>query len=160
MKTNNSIIAFYVSLASILSDETFVESSAEALSQLAEENKADLSGKDFSVKFLREAYEEFHDKSRDLDIMEGLTEEAFADLAPYMKDINARKAFRRLTEMSGTYEIQDLFAHVSSVRHFGKDKDGMAVVTLVVNSFRELKDLLKNPRDSEVEVGHLSPSEE
>jgi len=158
MKNTNSIIAFYTSLAAVLSDETFVESSAEALSKLAEENKADLSRKDFSVEFIREAYEEYHDNSRDLDIMEELTEEAFEDLAPYMKDINARKAFRRLTEMSGTGEVQDLFAHVSNVRHFGKDKNGMAVVTLVVNSYRELQDLLENPRDGVVEEGHLSTS--
>jgi len=156
MKNNNSIVAFYVGLTAIISDEAFVESSAEALVGLAKENLQDLSRKDWSVDFLRNAYAEYHDSNADLDTMEALTEEAFEDLAPYMTDIHARKAFRRLTEMSGTGEVQDLFTHVRKVQYLGKDEGGMVVVTIVASSYRELKDLLGKPRDSVVEVGHLS----
>lgn len=155
MKTNNTIIAYYTSLAALISDEAFVESSAEAVVTLAEEIKPIESRKDV-LDFLRQAHEEYHDNNRDLDIMTSLAEKAFEDLAPHMHDVNARKAFRRLTEMSGTGEVQDLYSHVSNVRYLGKDKNGMAVVTLVVSSYRELKDLLENPGGATVEEGHLS----
>jgi methionyl-tRNA synthetase len=158
MKTNTShpVVAFYTALAAVIGDETFVESSAQALEKQFSEIMP--RREDMTMKFFREAYDEYHDNAQDLDLMEQLAEQAFEDLAPHMHDVNARKAFRRLAEMSGTYEIQDLYSHVSNVRFLGKDKDGMAVVTLVVNSYRELQNLLKNPRDGAVEVGHLSVS--
>ena len=157
MKTNTShpLVAFYTALAAVIGDETFVESSAQALEKQFSEIMP--KREDMTMKFFREAYEEYQGPG-DLDLMEQLAEQAFEDLAPYMHDINAREAFRHLMEMSGTGEVQDLYSHVSNVRFLGKDKDGMAVVTLVVNSYRELQDLLKNPGGATVEVGHLSTS--
>lgn len=145
-------IAFYVGVVSLIRDEEFIESSAEALVGLYEEIKADVFITDVSVKFLQEAYEEYHDNGRDLEIIEALAETAFKDLYKHMRSSTVRTIFQELTEMSGTCTEDDLYVCMTKVRPLSHEADGVTVVTLVVNSLSRLQSLLDN--DGTVEVIH------
>jgi hypothetical protein len=136
-------IAFYGALAQLISDDKFVKSSAEALVKLCGEIKSDFFTEGVTLEFLREAYEEHHDQKRDLDTIEQITEAAFCDLAKHMRSPEVRRIFTDLTGLAGTYGDEDLYVHTRNVRPLTEDADGMAVVTLVVNNYGGLKDLLK-----------------
>ncbi len=156
------IVAFYGSLAAVIRDEDFGESSAVPVLQLyVEINSESVNGPgvtisdfDFTLDFLREAHEEYHDPSRDMNILEKLTEAAFKDMARYMRFPQARKVFTEFADMCGTWGPEDLYVQTINVRPLNDWADSMAVVTLVVNSYDGLKDLLENGRKGQVEYIH------
>lgn len=104
-----------------------------------------------TLEFLREAYDEYHDQKKDLDTLEQITEAAFCDLAKHMRNPEVRDIFGGLRALAGTGE-EDLYVHTRNVRPLTKDPNGMAVVTLVVNNYAGLKDLLE--QGDQVEVIH------
>lgn len=159
----NKIIEFYEMLGNVLTCPTFLDEVAGQLEKLHKEIRTELSLLDVSVELMRTMHREYHldPKSEKFDeyndILEKWAECAFKDMALYMRDIFARLAFERLMNASGTSDECDLFSHISNFRSFGKDGDGgVAVVTVVTNSLRGLKDLLSKADDSFVEVGHCS----
>ena len=148
-------IEFYGALVELLRDEEFAEPKAEALVSLYEEIKNDVSISDITAESLREAYEELHDCSRDLEIMGLFTENAFADLARQMRIPKARRVFRKLTEMSGTSYETDVFVRIVKTKPLGRNPErGPAVVTLVVSHLNRFEDLLQ--KTGKVEFDHYS----
>jgi ADP-dependent phosphofructokinase/glucokinase len=133
-------IAFYGSLVQFLRDEKFVETSAQALVQLFEELKPEISIEDFSVDLLREAYDEFHNPNADLDLTEEFTKSAFEDLSRHMRNKKAYRVFVELSEMSGTSLTDTLFVHITNTRNLIGTDDGPVVVTLVVDYYPGLLD--------------------
>lgn len=152
MKSVEKKIAFYGVLVEVIRDEEFVESSAEALVQLYEEIKSNVFIEEITLKFLTEAWNEYHDNCGGLDIMEKLTEIAFKDLAPHMRNPKVRRIFDDLREMSGTSSETDLFIYTANVRKLSNVEGGISVVTLVVDNLTGLQDLLK--QNNTVEVIH------
>ncbi|MEI6191268.1 MAG: hypothetical protein WCP24_02795 [bacterium] len=145
-------IAFYGILAEIIRDETFVDSSADALVGLYEEIKDELSLESFSLNFLKET---FVDYKRDLpvfDHLEDIAIAAFRDLSPHMRSPDARRIFRDLSDMSGNSGQEVLFVNTVKVRSLSGDPDGISVVTMVVDDYAGLKSLLE--QSSRVEVIH------
>lgn len=152
MKSTEKKIAFYGALAELIRDEEFVTSSAEALVKLYEEIKSDVSIESITLEFLTDAWGEYHDDNRELDLMETLTETAFKDLARHMRSPEVRRIFRDFSNMSGTSSSTDLFVYTANVRTLSDVEGGISVVTLVVDDLTMLQDLLK--QNGEVEVIH------
>lgn len=150
-------IEFYGALVELLRDEEFAKPKAEALVSLYEEIKNDvsISISDITAESLREAYEELRDSNRDLEIMESFTENAFEDLARQMRIPEVRRIFRKLTEMSGTFDGTDVFVRIVKTKPLGRNPErGPAVVTLVVSHLNRFEDLLQ--KTGKVEFVHYS----
>ncbi|MFA6297418.1 MAG: hypothetical protein WC629_02550 [Candidatus Paceibacterota bacterium] len=137
-------ICFYTFLASIIKDERFQESVAVMLVAYYHGISDQVTPK-ITMDFLRKVHGEFNGND-DLVLMEELTEDCFRDLAAHMRNPEARSVFETWTKMSGTYEKEDLFVHTANVRHLTRDANGPTAVTLVVNSYKGLKDLLEHSR--------------
>jgi hypothetical protein len=152
MKSVEKKIAFYGALVELIRDEEFVTSSAEALVQLFEEIKSDVSIGGVTLEFLTDIWGEYHDDNRELDLMETLTETAFKDLARHMRSPEVRRIFKDFSNMSGTSSQTDLFVYTANVRTLSDFEGGISVVTLVVDDLTRLQDLL-NKNDT-VEVIH------
>jgi len=150
----DKVVAFYGCLVALIHDEKFVKASAEAVIALYEEIKSDIKVKNISMDVLRNAHLEYHDEGADLDLMEALTEDAWRDLAPYMREEEVRVIFESFTNMSGTGSYTDLFVHTEKVEPFTEDPDGCVRVTLVVDNYSRLKELLHDLNDTSVEVIH------
>ena len=144
-------IAFYGILVEIIRDETFVDSSADALMKLYEEIKGELSLEGFSLDFLRETFAEYKCWA-EFDHLEGIAIAAFKDLSPHMRSPDARRIFRDLSDMSGNSGQEVLFVNTVKVRSLCGTSGGISVVTLVVDDYDGLKNLLE--QSSRVEVIH------
>ena len=151
---NDKMIAFYGCLIVLIYDEKFVQSSAEALIKLYAEIKSDIHAKDITMDVLRDAHKEYHNENADLDLMEALTEDAWRDLAPYMGEEEVRVIFESFTNMSGTGSETDLFVYTEKAEPLTEDPEGCVRVTMVVNDYSRLKELLRDLDDSSVEVIH------
>jgi hypothetical protein len=154
MKTK--LIALYTAIATLIAATDFDEAAADAIELQATE----VNLPDHNKENLRVAHAEYHENSSDLDLMEELAGDCFRDLAPYMADASAREVFQSFRDMSGTSGGEDLFSHVSNVIKHGEGEDGPATVTLTVSYWSALESLLKETRDSHIEVGHLSVVEQ
>lgn len=145
-------IAFYGILAEIIRDETFVDSSADALVGLYEEIKDELSLESFSLNFLKETFVDYKRDFPVFDHLEDIAIAAFRDLSPHMRSPDARRIFRDLSDMSGNSGQEVLFVNTVKVRSLSGDPDGISVVTMVVDDYAGLKSLLE--QSSRVEVIH------
>lgn len=144
-------VMFYGALFELIHYYMFVSTTAQSLVKLSKEMESDSFKEGVTLEFLREAYDEYHDQKKDLDTLEQITEAAFCDLAKHMRNPEVRDIFGGLRALAGTGE-EDLYVHTRNVRPLTKDPNGMAVVTLVVNNYAGLKDLLE--QGDQVEVIH------
>ena len=151
MKVVEKKVAFYAALAAVIRDEKFVWSSAQAVEDLFEEIKSGVTVAGITRKYIRDAFDEYHDNNAGLDTINDIVGCAFADMHSQMKWPKVREVFHDLLKMSSADHELDLFAHIANVRKLGGDA---AVVTLVVSNFDNLKNLLE--QNNRVEKVHLS----
>jgi|GEM_PF-6763071 len=135
-------IAFYASLVAFIRAETFVESTAEALIALNKE-LADNFTRDyrFDAHYLLCAHRGYHEDNFGQDILNEVVEVAFKNLAPHMRSPEVRAIFKDFLNLVDPEE-KDLYVHTANVRRLDGQPNGCAVVTLVVNDYDKLDNLL------------------
>lgn len=156
MNMVQKMIAFYTSLVSFIRNEVFVESSAEALVVLRKEVECSFTRRrDFSVNYLRIAYEEYQgDILVNAGCLDEIVKTAFRDLSGHMRSPEVRRVFKDFLDLVDPEE-RDLYVHITNVRRLDGRSDGCAVVTLVANDLGKLKGLLeKNVTANVVEWVH------
>ena len=154
------ILAFYQGLAELFlthkyheerPNDEFNEKLANELLTLFVKIKKHISIKNYSVEIM-------HDVSdgRDGGFMPyELAACAFKDLAPHLRDPEARKVIDSFRQILNDEENKNLFVRVKNTRLFGKDKNGPAVVTLVVSNQLNLMDILINYSKGNIRINEV-----
>lgn len=129
--------------------EPFPQWLADILLTQFEKVKGEISVKEFTMETAKQVYSEF-------DCREGLSESAFKDLAPHLRDEEARTIIRNFFDISGTSTTDDIYIHVRNVRPLENTPGDAAVVTLVVDSYSTFKALLDKDESNRPECIHSS----
>lgn len=161
MNTKNpseTVLAFYDELHTLITTEKFDKDMAEALIATFNDMTSYISLDECTMESLQAAHEEYNDPSGDLEYFTAFSQKAFADLAPQLRNPRAQEICERFRDNSGTSSATDLYIQVRNFRLLGKDEAGAAIVTLAVDSYSTLIDLLEKCDDSACEYTHFSHS--
>jgi|SRR3989338_1849158 len=148
------VVAFYGLLHTLVTSKKFDEAVAESLMASFEEIREIISLEECTGESLKACHGQYNNPNADLDLMDKFSEAAFADLSPHLRNPRAQGVTERFRDSSGTGD--DLYVHVKNVRLLGEDETGAAIVTLTVDSYSTLMDLLEQGADSSVEYTHCS----
>jgi hypothetical protein len=161
MNTKNpseTVLAFYDSLHTLITSKKFDKVIAAALVATFNEMTEHISLDECTVDSLKAAHKQYNDPSADLDYITAYSEKAFADLAPQLRNPRAQEICERFRGNSGTGDATDLYVQVRNFRLLGVDEAGAAIVTLAVDSYSTLIDLLEKCDNSACEYTHFSHS--
>ena len=141
-------INFYNFLAAIVGNEAgFDDTSAPQVVRLYEKIKSSLTIQrsigDVTIEVLRKANHHYrHGAYGERDLLWPISEAAFRDLAKHMRIPEAQRVFVSVRDATKTTTNSHLYCHISNVRRLSGDPNGMAVVTLVVDSYSGLQGAL------------------
>jgi len=146
---------FYTKLLSFVNTkEIFPENLADAIVELYDTNKKDLSFV-VDMEFLREFHGELDANAcRDVEIMEEIVESLFEDLASQMRSESVRLLLESWQSRCGLGN--DLFIHLRRVKSLG---DGVASVTMLTSNIAYLREFHEDPDEFIRMHGHVHVSE-
>lgn len=156
--TSETVLAFYDSIHTLITTKKFDKVMAEALVATFKEMTGHTTLEECTVESLKAAHKEYNDEGADLDYITAFSEKAFVDLAPQLRNPRAQEICERFRSHSGTGDATDLYIQVRNFRLLGENEAGAAIVTLAVDSYSTLLDLLEKCGNSACEYTHFSHS--
>ena len=157
MNKYQKLLKFYQALADMFkADSRIIDSDALDYPSInrAVEAWRETEGSSFT-KFTRKfACDSIYDRAQGGEGRYSDAQNAFRDLAPHLRDPEARRILKEVFEALG-FSQENLFVWQRSIRLLSKRGNGPAVVTLLVNDYQAFEDLLSSESVEDSVVKHV-----